>query len=219
MVHPDAMRPPPIDTPATSKLLACPDCDLLHQAIELAPNAQARCLRCHAALRRAPQPQDADLTLSLALASLVLLGIAHLNPVFGIEVQGQQQSASLWQAAMTLWDEDAWFLSVLVLTTTLLFPLVELLALCTVLLYARAGRVGPGIALVLRTLHAVRPWVMVEVLMLGVLIALVKLSSLAEVLTGPGLWSFALLMLLLAATSMLFDEASVWEGDGLSWSG
>ena len=213
------MRTQAVEIPAASKLLACPDCDMLHQAIDLGPNAQARCLRCHAPLRRAAQPQDANLTLSLALASLVLLGIAHLNPVFGIEVQGQQQLASLWQAAMTLWDEDAWFLSLLVLTTTLLFPLVELLALCTVLLCARAGHVGPGIALLLRILHAVRPWVMVEVLMLGVLIALVKLSSLAEVLTGPGLWSFALLMLLLAATSMLFDEASVWEGEGLSWSG
>ncbi|MDE2160689.1 MAG: paraquat-inducible protein A, partial [Burkholderiales bacterium] len=129
--------------------------------------------------------------------------IAHLNPVFGIEVQGQVRSTSLWGAAVILYRDGAGFLSALVLATTLLFPALQLLAICDALLARRAGRSAP--APLLRLLQAVEPWVMVEVFMLGVFIAIVKLSSLAGVLPGAGLVAFAAAMLLMAATSASFD--------------
>ncbi|MDE2370901.1 MAG: paraquat-inducible protein A [Burkholderiales bacterium] len=182
--------------------IACGECDLLLRGAALAPGTRARCPRCGALLARAPA-SGVDRPLALALASLVTLAVAHLNPVFGIEVQGQILSTSLWGAAAILYREGAWFLSALVLATTLLFPALQLLAICDALLARRAGHNAS--TRLLRLLHAVEPWVMVEVFMLGVLIAVVKLSSLAGVLPGAGLVAFAAAMLLMAATSASFD--------------
>jgi paraquat-inducible protein A len=196
-------------------LLACPECDVLHRVPRDGDAALARagrhleCQRCGGPLGLA-RHGSFDLPAALALAALVSLAIAHLNPVLAIEIQGQGRSATLWQAAWTLYDEDAWFMGVLVLFTTLVCPLLETAAICYVLLPLRFGRLAPGYAPVLRAVQAVRPWVMVEVYMLGVLVAFVKLSALASVVPGIGLWAFGATMLLLAAVASTFDMEHVW---------
>jgi paraquat-inducible protein A len=190
-------------------LIVCAQCDLLHRRTELTLGSHAHCLRCHAPLCAATPPSF-DTPLALALSGLVMLVVAHVNPVFGIDLQGHTQSASLWEAAVTLYAQGAWLLSLLVLLTTLVFPAVQLLAMCYLLLPLRKGRIAPGFAHTVRTLRAVKPWVMVEVFMLGVCVAVVKLASLADIMPSAGLWSFATLMLLLAATTASLDHHSLW---------
>ena len=79
-------------------------------------------------------------------------------------------------------------------------------AVVYVLLPLRAGQQAPGFDVVLRAMQAVKPWVMVEVFMLGVLVAFVKLNGLASVIPGPGLWAFGGVMILAAAMASAFDH-------------
>jgi paraquat-inducible protein A len=203
-------------------LLACEECDALHRRSavdgaghvdaesDLAPSGRHyECRRCGATLGLARHARF-DLPLTLAMGGLVMLAIAHLNAVLAIDIQGQVRSTTLWQAAWTLYDEGAWFMSVLVLFTTLLNPLIEMGAVCYVLLPLRSGHRAPGFELVLRAMQAVQPWVMVEVFMLGVLVAFVKLNDLATVIPGPGLWAFGAVMLLAAGMASAFDHEHVW---------
>jgi paraquat-inducible protein A len=201
-------------------LVACEECDALHRRSrvdgagedtdELAPSGRHyECRRCGATLGLA-RHATFDLPLSLALGALVMLVIAHTNPILAIEIQGQVRSTTLWEAAWTLYDEGAWFMGVLVLFTTLLNPLIEMGAVVYVLLPLRAAQPAPGFDVVLRAMQAVRPWVMVEVFMLGVLVAFVKLNGLASVIPGPGLWAFGAVMILAAAMASAFDHEHVW---------
>jgi paraquat-inducible protein A len=203
-------------------LLACPECDALHRRssadeASLADNGGAltpsgrhfECRRCGTPLGLA-RHASFDLPIALALTGLATLAIAHLNPMLSIEIQGQVRTSTLWQAAWTLYDEGAWFMCGLVLFTTLFNPLVELGAVCYVLLPLRSGQLAPGFDIVLRAMQAVRPWVMVEVFMLGVLVAFGKLASLATVVPGVGLYAFGATMLLIAAMASAFDHEHVW---------
>ena len=201
-------------------LIACEECDALHrrssvdgigeQTDDVVPSGRHyECRRCGATLGLA-RHATFDLPLSLALAGLVALVIAHTNNILAIEIQGQVRSATLWAAAWTLYEDGAWFMSGLVLFTTLLNPLIELGAVAYVLLPLRTGQQAPGFDLVLRAMQAVRPWVMVEVFMLGVLVAYVKLNGLASVVPGPGLWAFGAVMILAAAMASAFDREHVW---------
>ena len=201
-------------------LIACEECDALHrrssvdgigeETSDIVPSGRHyECRRCGATLGLA-RHATFDLPLSLAVAGLLTLLIAHTNPILSIEIQGQARSTTLWQAAWTLYDEGAWFMAGLVIFTTLLNPLIEMGAICYVLLPLRANQQAPGYDVVLRAMQAVRPWVMVEVFMLGVLVAFVKLSGLASVIPGPGLWAFGAVMLLSAAMANAFDHEHVW---------
>ena len=201
-------------------LIACDECDALHrrssvdgigdESDDVVPSGRHyECRRCGATLGLA-RHATFDLPLSLALGGLVMLAIAHLNSILLIDIQGQLRSTTLWQAAWTLYDEGAWFMCGLVLFTTLLNPLIEMGAVVWVLLPLRTGQRAPGFDVVLRAMQAVKPWVMVEVFMLGVLVAFVKLNGLASVITGPGLWAFGGVMILAAAMASAFDHEHVW---------
>ncbi len=201
-------------------LIACEECDALHrrsrvdgigeETDDIVPSGRHyECRRCGATLGLA-RHASFDLPLSLALAGLVALVIAHTNNILVIDIQGQVRSATLWAAAWTLYDEGAWFMSLLVLLTTLLNPLVQMGAVVYVLLPLRTGQRARANDLVLRAMQAVQPWVMVEVFMLGVLVAFVKLNGLASVIPGPGLWAFGAVMILSAAMASAFDHEHVW---------
>ena len=201
-------------------LIACEECDALHrrsrvdgigdESDDVVPSGRHyECRRCGATLGLA-RHATFDLPLTMALGGLVMLAIAHLNNILVIDIQGQLRSTTLWEAAWTLYDEGAWFMSILVLFTTLLNPLIEMGAVVWVLLPLRAGQQAPGFDVVLRAMQAVKPWVMVEVFMLGVLVAFVKLAGLASVIPGPGLWAFGGVMILAAAMASAFDHEHVW---------
>jgi paraquat-inducible protein A len=78
------------------------------------------------------------------------------------------------------------------------------------LLPLRSGRVAPGAHRILRIVQATRPWGMVEVFLLGVLVSLVKLAHVAVIHPGPALWAFGALMVTMASAAMTFDARAVW---------
>lgn len=201
-------------------LIACEECDALHrrssvdgvgdESDDIVPSGRHyECRRCGATLGLA-RHATFDLPLAMAMGGLVMLAIAHMNDILVIDIQGQLRSTTLWQAAWTLYDEGAWFMCILVLFTTLLNPLIEMGAVAYVLLPLRSGQPAPGFDVVLRAMQAVKPWVMVEVFMLGVLVAFVKLNGLASVIPGPGMWAFGGVMVLAAAMASAFDHEHVW---------
>ena len=201
-------------------LIACEECDALHrrsavdgageESDDLVPSGRHyECRRCGATLGLA-RHATFDLPLAMALAGLVTLLIAHTNNILVIDIQGQFRATTLWEAAWTLYDEGSWLMAIVVLFTTLINPLVEMGAVCYVLLPLRTGQRAPAYELVLRAMQAVRPWVMVEVFMLGVLVAFVKLNGLASVIPGAGLWAFGAVMMLSAAMASAFDHEHVW---------
>ena len=193
-----------------ANLLACEYCDQLQREIALPAGSAAYCCRCSALLFRSPADR-ADRTLALALAACVMLAVANAFPIMTLEIQGQHSASTLLGAVDILWNQERPIVAGLVFMTTVLFPAIELAAMIYLLLPLRRDLVAPGSAALLRFLQAVKPWGMVEVFMLGVLVSLVKLSNLARVEIGPALWSFGALMLLLAAMAVSFDSREIWR--------
>jgi paraquat-inducible protein A len=63
----------------------------------------------------------------------------------------------------------------------------------------------------MRCLHALQPWQMMEVFMLGILVAMVKLSSLATMVAGVAVFAFGALIVVLAAAATVFEPRLIWE--------
>jgi paraquat-inducible protein A len=78
------------------------------------------------------------------------------------------------------------------------------------------ARMGWGRRLRSRTqlykfIDAIGPWAMLDVFLLAVLVALVKLSTWAKILPGPGLLAFSAVVVLTMLASASFDPRSIWE--------
>ena len=191
------------------ELIACHYCDLLQREIPLNPGCTASCSRCGAVLYR-NATDSIDRTLAYTLAAIMLFVVANAFPIFAIEMQGDRSAISLYGAVLSLWDQRMKSISLVVMITTIVIPAVELLSMAYLLLPLKFRRLPVGYTLFLRTLQYVQPWGMVEVLLLGMLVSLVKLSNNFEVIPGVALWSFALLTLLLAAAAASFSARDVW---------
>lgn len=189
------------------RLAVCPECDALHRRRRLKRGEKARCVRCGAVLYRHSHLSSRHV-LPLVVGALMTFVIANAFPIVDLEIQGQSSSATLFGSILALWGEGREPVAVLVFATTLLFPLVDLLAMLALLLFFRGGRGRP--AALWRFVGTLRPWGMIEVFMLGTLVALVKLSNLAHVLPGAALWAFAALTVLMAAI-LTFDPHALWD--------
>ena len=95
--------------------------------------------------------------------------------------------------------------------TTVLGPLLLILASLYVLLGVRGRRLYPGMRRVLVAISQLQPWAMLDVFMLGVLVSFVKLTGTAEVLLGPALYAFAGLILVSAAAWYSFEPRLLWN--------
>lgn len=190
-------------------LVACHECGLLLREITLPPGETAVCCCCGATLYR-NSPDSIRRTLALTLAAAVFFIVANSYPILGIEIQGNRNAATLAGAVQALWHQQMYSISVLVCVTAILVPALEISLLLYLLTPLHREKQPPGTALILRFMTAIKPWGMVEVFMLGLLVSLVKLQSDFAILPGVALWSFAVLTLLLAAVATSFNPRDVW---------
>lgn len=192
------------------RLTACHDCDLLLRAADAPAGAVTRCPRCGAELHRQPR-ETADFTLALAIATLVVQIIANSFPIVLLDLQGLKSSATLPGTARILMEQGFDTVGVLVFVGVVLAP--TLLMSCAIYVYAGLllGQLFPAFRHAARLLFALSPWAMTEVMMLGIIVAVVKLRAYADVTPGLGLWAYVLFMLMLTALLSRLDRRWIWE--------
>ena len=201
--------PAPGRTGESPSLVACPDCDLLNR-LDGPAAATLLCARCGAVLRR-HRPNSIDRTLALVVAALLLFALANAFPFLAMQTGGLVQETTLLSGVHELWRQDLRLLAALVFCTCVLVPAAQLAGLLTILLPLRLGRrPPPGAARILRLVQAAAPWGMMEVFMLGILVALVKLGHMATIVPGVSVFSFAALIVVMAAAFSTLDPVLVW---------
>lgn len=191
-------------------IVACHECDLL-QTISLRDEpARYYCSRCGMLLRRTVR-NGLDKALALSITGILLFTIANLFPFLSLNANGQIQEATLWSGSLELYRADQPLLAFLVLMTTIVFPLLDLAGTLFVLWPLKFGKTTKAATALYRWLRTLRPWGMLEIFMLGILVALVKLGDVATVIPDIALYSFGLLIFTLAATSYVTDPEWIWE--------
>jgi paraquat-inducible protein A len=193
-----------------SSVIVCPSCDLAHR-VGVAPASKGtRCARCRAPLQR-PEIGNIDTAIALSLCALVLFFLSNAYPLVTIQVNGTTRATTLLGAALGIYTQGHAGLAALVFLTTVVGPFLQIASLLYLLLPLRHAREAPGQNTIFRLLTQVRPWTFVEVFMLGVLVALVRLSAYALVIPGVALWSCGLLMLTLAALTSRTTPGQFWS--------
>jgi len=203
--HPDCNRPLADDT-----LVACLECDLLQRIPEVPPGASVRCLRCDMELWR-HKPDTLNRTLALTLAALVLYIIANSVPMLGLTAVGHQAFTTVVGGAQQLWHDGQKLVAGLVFFAAVVAPALQIGFLLLILAGCSRERPPFWVGLFLRNLHFTRTWSMIEVMLLGVLVALTKIADYAHVILGTALFSLFGLVVLLAAIQSSFDPREVWK--------
>lgn len=190
---------------------ACHECDLLVAVPRLLEGEQANCPRCGNQLAILPR-YPLQRPLVYALTSLIMLLCANVLPFLAINAKGLANSMTLFQAAGVLFDEDYRVLSILVYLCMQLLPMTCLLLICYLYGgYRLLHRPPPLSPQACRWLFRLLPWSMVEVFLVGVLVSLIKIASLAEVSIGHGFWCFVVFCLMYIKSMVHLDKSWMWD--------
>jgi paraquat-inducible protein A len=189
--------------------LACPDCDLQQSIPSLLPGGSARCARCRVTIARNPV-DPIGRPLALTVAALVVYLIANLSPLMGLSAVGRESSTTILGGAIEMWNRGSEITAVTVAFCAVVAPGAFVAFMLAVLLAARRPPAPRWVGQLMRMSAVVQPWSMTEVMLLGILVALIKIAHLATVVPGIGLFAVAMLVVLLAVISSTFDARTIW---------
>jgi paraquat-inducible protein A len=189
--------------------IVCHECDLVCADVPVATGEAASCPRCRAILYR-NGTASVDVALALAITSVILLLLLNSFPLLSLKVQQVTRDTTLFHAALAMWDDGMHILSLLVIITTMLAPALQISVAVYLLYVIRFGDARLALGAPLRALQTLRPWSMVEIFMLGLLVSLVKLQHMADIVIGPALWSCASLIFFTAALTSVLTPRNIW---------
>ncbi len=189
---------------------ACDHCDWVNVMPAMQAGEQLHCARCgHLIVTCHPNAPQQLLSNG---CSAVLMFIMSLCFVFlGFSSQGSHQRITLLDCVYGLLGEHYISLGIIVALTLLVLPIVYLTAVLLIALALQQGRLRAIHYGLTHTISALQPWLMVDVFLLGGLVALVKLNSLAEIELGLSFWAFCAFTICLFRTVSFVDKRWIWH--------
>jgi paraquat-inducible protein A len=206
----DSPSEPSLSSLTIEQLVACHECDLLMRKPVLQDGESAECPRCgyelfshrHRVVRR---------SLALVLTALLLYVPANFLPIMQLNLLGQTSQDTVWSGVIGLYESGMQGIAVIVFLCSMAVPLLKLLCQLLVLLSIRMD-FGRSYGLLLyRIYHHMREWGMLEVYLMGILVAMVKLMDLADLSLGLGLFCFIALLLVQVWLEVTMSPHQIWE--------
>jgi paraquat-inducible protein A len=172
----------------------------------------ASCFQCDKVLTRANRG-GIDVPLALALAALLFFIPANLEPLMSVTEHGAERQSWLSTGVATLWVSGFEWLGILVAAFTIVIPFAYLTLIVIVLAEARFEG-APRLGVLFRWSALLRPWMMVEVYLVGCCVAYSRLQKIAFVNVELGGWCLMASAFALLLFATRFDERRVWDALG-----
>ncbi len=201
-----------IDSTTTSlrHVVECRNCGLMQIQPAIEKRDIVSCTRCKTQLEHSAG-KSLDAALACSAAIMLLLIPAWMAPFLSATTLGATRTSYLPMSVSVVWKDGSPPLALCVLLFVLAFPLIRFGALAAVLLALRLGRRPAWLTPVFRTCNALQSWAMLDVFLLGLMVAYFRLRSSLVVSLEPGAICFIIAGLLSMVTRATLDKAEVWR--------
>jgi paraquat-inducible protein A len=204
---------PPPDKARSQTLASCHAC----QAVVPVDGAHRHqvCPRCGANVHRR-KPESVARTWALILTAAILYIPANIYPVMTVISFGRGEPDTILSGVVTLFQAGMWPLALLVFFASITVPMLKLFSLAFLLIsvqmrwrWRRRERTR-----LYRIVEGVGRWSMIDVFMISILVALVKLGSIATIEPGIGANAFAAVVVVTMIAAETFDPRLIWDAAG-----
>jgi paraquat-inducible protein A len=191
-------------------LLSCHDCHLLLE-MPFALN-QERCPRCNARLH-SRQPNSLTRTWALVYAAIILYIPANVLPMTITSSLGSKQTDTILSGVIYFLQSGSWEIGTVIFITSVFVPLAKIMILIFLLLsvkFQSTWRPKDRTTLY-RLTELVGRWSMVDIYVVTILVALVKLGAIASIEAGPAAVFFASVVVITMFAAESFDPRLIWD--------
>ena len=189
-----------------TQIIECHDCSLSLLIPTLQHKQEAHCPRCGLEITHFHQ-SNVDYILAFSFTALLFLFATLHFPFLSFSVKDQSQQIDIIHSLTTLINYDYIVLASLEIIAIFIIPVIILCGLIYLLIPIRLTRSPPPFsANILRLIFILLPWSMAEIFLVGTLVSLVKITSLADVSLGIAFYMFILFSIFMVATTARLDK-------------
>lgn len=183
-----------------------------HTCGKVSPVTLGLCPRCgsHLHLRK---PSSIQRTVALMVAATALYIPANILPIMTVVELGDVTENTIISGMMTFWRQGAYPIAIVIFTASIVIPLLKIVAL-TWLCLAASGRLHPSPGMLGKIYwftELLGRWSMVDIFVVGILVALVQLGNYMTITPGPGALAFAGVVVLTMLAAMSFEPRLLWD--------
>lgn len=191
---------------ADSGLAGCHTCG------KVSPVNLGRCPRCGSALHLRKY-RSIQTTIALMSAAAALYIPANILPIMTVVELGDVSTNTIVSGIKTFWRQGAYPIALVIFTASILIPLLKMIALAWLCL-AASGKLKPSPGMLGKIYwftELLGRWSMIDIFVVGILVALVQLGNYMTITPGPGALAFAGVVVLTMLAAMSFDPRLLWD--------
>jgi paraquat-inducible protein A len=184
-----------------------------HVCGKASPVSLGNCPRCgsHLHLRK---PNSIQRTIAFMVAAAVLYVPANLLPIMTIsEFGGFVTPKTIISGMVTFWREGAYPIAIVIFVASILIPFLKMVALIWLCL-AATGKVHPSPAVLGKVYwftELLGRWSMIDVFVVGILVAVIQLGNYMSIVPNSGALAFAGVVMLTMFAAMSFEPRLLWD--------
>ena len=190
--------------------MACHSCGQLQSVVAISPEHKMCCFNCDEVLH-AGRGVWLEYTVALTLTASILFLICLFFPILTLEIGSQSQTVTIADGLFALMQRDNFVLAALIFTTLFLFPAFEISALLYLLVPYSVNKKLKGHATILRWFNQAQGWSMLEVFLLSMVVASIKMADMAVLKVEFGSYALFVLVAILIFINLKLDRQSLWS--------
>ncbi len=193
-------------------LVLCHDCNLLVAWPTKTGDGRALCPRCHSPLHQR-KPNSLTRTWAFVLAATILYIPANLFPIMITTSFGDVQADTILSGVIHFLKTGSFGIAIVIFVASIIIPLAKILVLSFLLLsvHFRLTWRPKDRTLLYRVTEYIGRWSMIDIYVVTIVVALVKLGALANVDAGPAAVYFAAVVVLTMLAAESFDPRLIWD--------
>jgi paraquat-inducible protein A len=193
-------------------LVGCHDCHLLSRQQHVASGEAAYCPRCGATLHLR-KTNSITRTWALLIAALLFYIPANVLPITITKMLGSKQSDTIMSGVIYFLLHGSPEIALVIFTASIFIPLMKLIVMAFLLISVqRRSRWRPRDRTQLyRVVEGIGRWSMVDIYVVTILVALVKLGFFANIEAGPAALYFAAVVVISMLAAQSFDPRLIWD--------
>ncbi len=191
-------------------LIICKKCHTLHKKVPISHNKKAFCSKCDILLYQ-NCPNTIDKTLALVITAAISLFVAFKFTIVTIDIQGLEKSLTLYALFMVILEQHQYIVGIMFIFLIVIFPIAIILSMLILLILMKLKKGGYLTHRLLILLAHIRPWSMVDIFFISLLVAMVKLFDYAYIELGVSFVAlvFTLILDIIITKNISFYE--LWE--------
>ncbi len=191
-------------------LIICKKCYTLHKKVPLSHSKQAFCSKCDIMLYQ-NNPNTLDKTLALVITATISLFVAFTFTIVTIDIQGLEKSLTLYALFMVILEQHQYIVGVMFIFLIVIFPITIIFSMLVLLILMKLKKGAYMVQRLLILLAHIRPWSMVDIFFISLLVAMVKLFDYAYIELGVSFVAliFTLILDIIITKNISFYE--LWE--------